>query len=277
MSAKGSEPWGFVGLGEMGEPMARNLVAAGGRPVAVFDRDEKRMRALEAEGAHPASTLPELAAASDVVSVCVRDAAQVAAVLDELEGALPPGALVVLHTTMGPAAARAAAERLVAHGIACLDAPISGMRMAAADGRLSFFAGGGAVELERARPGLEAMGRTILHVGEVGAGQVAKVLNNLVAFSTLGIVSEAIAIGAAAGVDEATLLEVFASGSASSWVVANFEFLARLWRESQPGGTRAIREIVAKDLGLGANLGREVGARIDFAKLAERLVVALYD
>jgi 3-hydroxyisobutyrate dehydrogenase-like beta-hydroxyacid dehydrogenase len=260
--------WGFVGLGEMGAPMVRNLLAAG-REVVVFDTFGDRLAGAVAGGASAAADVAELARRSSVVSVCVRDDRQLDQVLaDGLLAAARPGSAVVIHSTIGPASCRAVAARLAERGVDTLDAPVSGMRMAAAHGTLTFFAGGSAEVLDRARPGLLAMGRTIRHVGDVGAGQVVKIANNLVAFTTAGVVEEAVALARAAGVGEATLLEALACGSARSWVVENFPFLRREWQDSQPGGAAAVRDIVAKDLELATGVADEAGVAAPFAALA---------
>ena len=270
-----SRPWGFIGLGEMGEPMAVNLLSHG-LDVIVFDRSSERVRLVASRGAAAAGSVVAVAEAADVVSVCVRDAQQLEQVLsDGLAEAVPSGALVVVHSTVGPGPCRRAAERLTRRGVTLLDAPVSGMRMAALAGTLTFFVGGSAQALDRARRGLEAMGAATLHVGDVGAGQVVKIANNLVAFATVGLVDEVAALAAAAGVEEDRLLAALASGSARSWVIDNWRFLRTEWPNSQPGGASAVREIVGKDLGLALATAADLGVDAHFASLAERLVPAL--
>ena len=210
---------------------------------------------------------------ADVVSVCVRDAAQVGALLDNglVEHATRRTVLLV-HSTIGPEACRAVAERLAERGAVVLDAPVSGMRMGAEAGTLTFYVGGPDDALRRVRHGLEAMGRAVLHVGDAGAGQVVKIANNLVAFSTAGVVHEATELARRAGVDESRVIEALAGGSGRSWVVENWSFLRHEWIDSQPGGAAAVRDIVAKDLSLATGAAAEVGMQAPFATLAASVV-----
>jgi 3-hydroxyisobutyrate dehydrogenase len=179
---------------------------------------------------------------------------------------------VLIHSTIGPWACRAVAARLAAHGAAVLDAPVSGMRMAAAAGTLTFFVGGPGEALERARPGLEAMGQAVVHVGDVGAGQVVKIANNAVAFGTAGIVNEVLEIARRAGVDDERVVDALRQGSARSWVLENWAFLRSEWARSQPGGPAAVRDIVDKDLTLARLTADELGVDARFASLAARVV-----
>ena len=264
--------WGFIGLGEMGEPMAGCLLGQG-LDVVAFDHDPARVALATSRGATAATSVAEVALAADVVSICVRDAAQVDAVLDDglLEHASPETA-VLIHSTIGREACRATAARLTARGVTVLDAPVSGMRMAAEAGTLAFFVGGAQEAVERVRPGLHAMGRIVVHVGELGAGQIAKIANNLVAFANAGILHEATVLARAAGLDEGRLLAALAEGSARSWAVENWEFLRRRWIDSQPGGAAAVRAIVEKDLALATSAAADAGIEAGFTALAAAVV-----
>jgi 3-hydroxyisobutyrate dehydrogenase len=267
--------WGFIGLGEMGEPMVGNLLS-GGLSVVVFDRDPRRVRLVCGRGATAAESVAGVAEVSETVSICVRDARQLDEVMaGGLESAARPGSTVIVHSTVGPGPCRRVERRLAERGVAVLDAPISGMRMAASAGTLTFFVGGSAEAVERVRAGLEAMGAKIALVGTVGAGQAVKIANNLVAFATVGLVDEAIQLAAAAGVEEERLLAALGAGSGRAWVVENWSFLREQWPNSQPGGAAAIEDIVSKDLGLAVDTADELAVRARFASLAAEVVPPL--
>jgi 3-hydroxyisobutyrate dehydrogenase len=265
-------PWGFIGLGEMGAPMVDNLLRHGVDVIA-FDVDPSRVTAACERGARGATSPASVMGTTDVVSVCVRDGAQLDALLDDgLDEHASERTVLLVHSTIGAAACRALGERLAVRGAVVLDAPISGMRLAAEQGTLAFFVGGSSDALERVRHGLDAMGRVTIHVGDVGAGQAVKIANNLVAFGTAGIVHEATELARLAGVDEERVIEALAVGSARSWVVEHWSFLRREWIHSQPGGAAAVRDIVGKDLSLATGAANEAEIPAPFAELAERLV-----
>ena len=272
MGVAPDNPWGFIGLGEMGEPMVSSLLAAGLEVVA-FDLDRERLARSAARGAAMASSVAELARAAPVVSICVRDAADLEAVMDGgLAAAATPDTVVLIHSTVGRDACRAAAARLAERDAALLDAPVSGMRMAAETAALTFFVGGRENVLRSVRRGLEAMGRAVIHVGDVGAGQVVKIANNLVAFASAGVVNEAVSVARAAAVDEDRLLDALSHGSARSWVVDNWHFLRREWIASQPGGAAAVEAIIEKDLSLALAAAEAVAVEAPLAALAAEIV-----
>jgi 3-hydroxyisobutyrate dehydrogenase-like beta-hydroxyacid dehydrogenase len=272
MGAAGNSPWGFIGLGEMGDPMVASLLA-GGLEVIAFDVDSERLAHTGARGAATAAGVAELARAAPVVSVCVRDAADLDAVIDGgLAAAAGPETIVLVHSTVGRDACRTAAARLAERGAGLLDAPVSGMRMAAGAGSLAFFVGGRTELLASVRRGLEAMGRAVVHVGDVGAGQVVKIANNLIAFASAGVVHEAVSFARAAGVDEERLLEALSRGSARSWVVENWRFLRDEWVDSQPGGAAAVQAIIEKDLSLAVTAAEAVAVDAPMAAVAAGVV-----
>jgi 3-hydroxyisobutyrate dehydrogenase-like beta-hydroxyacid dehydrogenase len=256
----------------MGAPMVDNLLRQGVDVIA-FDVDASRVTAACERGARAATSVASVMRAADVVSVCVRDGAQLDALLDDgLDEHASDRTVLLVHSTIGASACRAVGERLAVRGAVVLDAPVSGMRMAAEQGALAFFVGGSSVALERVRHGLDAMGRVIIHVGDVGAGQAVKIANNLVAFGTAGLVHEATELARLAGVDEERIVEALAVASARSWVVEHWSFLRREWIHSQPGGAPAVRQIVSKDLSLATGAANEAGIPAPFAELAERVV-----
>ncbi len=219
----GIERVGFIGLGIMGEPMARNLLKAG-FTVTAWNRTVSRAEALKAEGAVMAASPAAVAAASEVTVSCVSDSPDVEAVAlgpgGVIEGAAR-GSVYVDCSTISPVVARRVAEALAARGVAMLDAPVSGGDVGAKAGTLAMMVGGEAAVFERCLPVLQAMGKTIVHVGPIGAGQVVKLCNQVAGGLNLLAMAEAVALARGAGVDPAKMLEVVSAGAAGSWMLSN--------------------------------------------------------
>ena len=209
---------GFVGLGLMGVPMVRNLFAAGIDPV-VYSASAESRKALAAEGLRTAASLRDVVTNVDVLCSCRVTAEQSRAVFLGPDGALAAGRsglLCIDFATLDPACSREIAAELGERGIAYLDAPISGGPGGAAARTLSIIVGGEAADLDRARPVLEAVGKRMFHMGPVGAGNAAKLCNNLVTIATHVLLAEAMVLGAKAGIDPRRLYEVMSASSASS-------------------------------------------------------------
>ena len=239
---------GFIGMGIMGAPMARNLLKAGYR-LTVWNRTRAKAEALVGDGAKVAGSPSEVAAASEIVMACVTNSP------DIQEVALGPGGIIegaargsvfIDHSTISPAVARSLAARLGERGIGMLDAPVSGGDVGAQAGTLAIMVGGEADVFERCRPVLEAMGKTIVHVGPSGAGQVVKACNQVAGGLNLLALAEAVALAHRSGVDPAKMLDVVGAGAAGSWMISNL-------------GPRALRddfapgfmvELMQKDLRL---------------------------
>jgi len=212
---------GFVGLGAMGRPMAQHLVDAG-FPLVVHSRSAGPVDQLVAAGAERATSPADVAARSDVVITMLPDTPDVEIVLFGDGGvaeAVSAGALVVDMSTIDPIATRAFAERLSSQAVGMLDAPVSGGTVGAEGATLSIMVGGPDEALERALPLFEAMGKTIVHVGSAGAGQVTKACNQLAIAGTLEAVAEALVLARKAGVDPAKVREALLGGFASSRVL----------------------------------------------------------
>ena len=242
-SAPGPVRVGFIGLGIMGRPMARNILRAG-FPLVVQSRSPGPVEELAAAGARAAGDPAEVAATSDVVIVMVPDTADVEAVLDGPRGLLAgarAGLIVVDMGTHDPSALVALAERCAEVGADLLDAPVSGGEVGAREATLSIMVGGSEAALERARPVLAAMGSRIIHIGGTGAGMVAKACNQLVVGSTIQAVAEALALARAAGVDAARVRDALLGGFAASRVL-EVHGLRMLERDFTPGGRVAIHE-----------------------------------
>jgi 3-hydroxyisobutyrate dehydrogenase len=265
-----SERVGFVGLGIMGSGMAHNLLRAG-FTLTVHNRTATRAEPLAAAGATVVDSPAAVAAASDVVVVCVSDTPDVEAVVlgpgGVAEGARP-GSLVVDASTIAPAATRAVAAALAEQEVAFVDAPVSGGSEGAQRGTLSVMVGGASADVARARPVLEAVGRTITHVGPVGAGQTCKLVNQVLVVVNMLAVSEALLLAAAGGLDPATAIEAVQGGAGGSWMLSNRgpQVVARDWR---PGFTVDLQQ---KDLRLVLEAADELGVPV----VATALVSQLY-
>lgn len=212
---------GFVGLGAMGLPMARNLHRAG-LLAAVWNRTAAKAQGFAAEtGVMHSASLAALAEACDAVVTCVSADADLLAVTDALAGLLAPGTVVMDCSTIAAETAREAAARLAAHGATFLDCPVSGGTEGARDGTLSIMVGGETEALERARPVLEALGRNIVHMGPAGAGQAAKATNQIMVAGINQAVTEALAFGQSQGLPMGRLIAALEKGAAANWFLTH--------------------------------------------------------
>ena len=215
---------GLIGLGIMGAPMARNLLKAG-FPLTVWNRTRAKADALRKDGAKTAATPRDLAREVDVLVVMVTNSPDVEAVLFGKDGAAEgarSGQLWIDMSTISPEVERSIAERAAAKGVRTLDAPVSGGEVGAIEARLSIMVGGDDADDARARPIFDALGKTIVHVGPHGAGQVVKLANQIaVVLNNLGV-SEALVFAAAHGIDLEKTRQVIAGGAGSSWAMQNY-------------------------------------------------------
>ena len=219
----------FLGLGVMGAPMAGHL-ARGGHQVTVYNRTTATAEAWVARHAGEgldvmrAATPAEAAAGQDLVLTCVGNDDDLAEVVLGGEGALAamaPGALLVDHTTVSPGMAQRIAAKAERRGILALDAPVSGGQAGAESGKLSIMCGGTVEAMDRARPVLEAYAARIVHIGEAGAGQATKAVNQICIAGTLAGLSEAVRFAQAMELDMAKVLEAVSGGAAQSWQMDN--------------------------------------------------------
>jgi 3-hydroxyisobutyrate dehydrogenase-like beta-hydroxyacid dehydrogenase len=212
---------GFVGLGVMGEPMCINLARRGGIPVLAHDlRPEPLARAAEA-GVKPAASLRDLAAAADLVILSLPHAAAVEAVIGGLKPGLRPGSIIVDTSTSPLDLTRRLHAALLPDGIILVDAPVARTREAAMRGELSIMVGASQAVFDHLHPVLSTMGSDVTLCGASGAGQVAKILNNMVLFMNVTALAEAIAVGRRAGVAPEVLLNTLAKGSGDSFALRN--------------------------------------------------------
>jgi 3-hydroxyisobutyrate dehydrogenase len=265
-----SESIGFIGLGIMGRGMAHNLLRAG-FDLCVWNRTAARVQPLAAAGARTAESPADVARQSDVVLVCVSDTPDVEAVVLGPQGVAEgasPGTLVVDLSTISPQATRAMAARLRAAGIHHLDAPVSGGSEGAEKGTLSIMVGGDAAQVARAMPVFQAIGRVVTHVGESGAGQTVKLVNQILVVVTMLGVSEALLFAEAGGLDLRKTLDAVSQGAAGSWMLSHRgpQAIARDWR---PGFTIDLQQ---KDLRLVLEAASQLGVPL----LGTGLVHQLY-
>lgn len=263
---------GFIGLGIMGLPMARNLMKAG-FDLTVYNRTRSRTDALAAEGAKVASS-PKAAAAEAGAVVCiVTDTPDVEAVLLGQEGVIHsarPGTVVIDMSTISPKATRRMAEALRARGIGMLDAPVSGGDIGAQKGTLTIMVGGEASDFDRARPLFEAMGKTITHMGPSGSGQSTKLCNQVLVAIHLMAVSESLLLARKSGLDPSLAIQVLTGGAANSWSLQNLG--PRIAAGDHAPGFMV--KLLLKDLKLIREAAAEGELPIPFTALAEQMFIS---
>ena len=273
MDEKVGEKVGFVGLGIMGMPMARNLMRAG-YELIVFNRSPGKAREVAREGAGVAGSVGEVAEESDAIITMLPGPPEVEAVVAG-EGSLlqraREGMLIVDMSTSSPVLARELAKAARGLGVGMLDAPVSGGDVGAIEGTLSIMVGGEERGFERAKPLFEAMGKTVNHVGGSGSGQVTKAANQIVVALVMEAVSEALVLGSMAGVAPEKIIEVLSGGLAASRVLeVKGEKFAK--HDFAPGGKVEFHH---KDLGIALAAGREYGVALPAAAMVDEMFGAL--
>lgn len=252
-----NESIGFIGLGIMGSGMAANLLRAGFN-VTVWNRTPARITPLAAAGAAVADNPAAVAESSTIIVTCVSDTPDVEEVILGSRGIINgvrSGSLVIDCSTISPNATKAIAAQLEARGVWMLDAPVSGGSEGAAKGTLSIMVGGDGAQVTRAMPVLQAMGKTITHVGGQGAGQMAKLVNQILVVVTMQAVGEALLFAQAGGLDLERTLTAVGGGAAGSWMLNNRgpQVIRRDWR---PGFTIDLQQ---KDLRLVLEAADQLG------------------
>jgi 2-hydroxy-3-oxopropionate reductase len=261
---------GFIGLGIMGKPMARNLLAAG-FPLTVYSRSDGPVEALVDAGAARAAGPAAVAEASDITITMLPDTTDVEQVLTGgggvLEGAAP-GSFVIDMSSIDPGPTRVMADAFAAKDVAMLDAPVSGGEKGAIDAALSIMVGGPDDAFARATPVFEALGKNIVHVGPSGAGQIAKACNQLVVAATIEAVAEALVLAERAGVDAAKVREALLGGFAGSKIL-EVHGQRMLDRAFDPGFRARLHR---KDARIVLDTAKEVGAPVPaFEAVARQL------
>src|SRR5487761_2681641 len=257
---------GFVGLGTMGAHMALNLVRAGHR-LTVWNRTAGRADDLVALGAREASSARELGERSDIVVMCLTDSPQVEQVLFAERGVaegLSPGTLVIDCSTISPLRAQEFSKRLASLGVAMLDAPVSGGSEGARLATLTILVGGDAGDFEHAGPVLSSMGTNVTLLGPIGSGQWAKAVNQVILAGTYLGVAEGVTLAIKAGLDVEKVVGALGGGAAGSWVLNNRS--ERMINDEYPIGFKIA--LHRKDLAIGLELARELGAVLPVSSLA---------
>lgn len=253
----------------MGAAMAANLVRAG-FPLAAWNRTPGRAPELAELGVEFAGTPADAVADVDIAVVCVSDTGDVEAVLFGQDGVIAgarPGTLIIDCSTIAPSGSWDFASRLRERGLAMVDAPVSGGSEGAVKATLTIFVGGDAVDVERARPVLEAMGRTITHVGPIGAGQAVKAVNQVILAGAYLGVAEGIVLAIRAGLDVEQVVAALGGGAAQSWVLENRS--GRMIANDYPLGFKVA--LHRKDLGIALDLAAQLGAVLPVSALAAQL------
>jgi len=264
-----ARPVAFIGLGAMGGAMAANLARAG-FAVTAWNRTAGKAADLLDLGVTEAPTAAAAAARADIVVVCVSDTPDVEAVLFGPDGVVDgakPGTLIIDCSTIAPSGSWDFAARLRERDLRMIDAPVSGGSEGARNATLTIFVGGDERDVERARPVLGALGRTITHVGPIGAGQAVKAVNQVILAGTYLGVAEGIVLAMKAGLDVEQVVGALGGGAAQSWVLANRS--GRMLDNEYPLGFKVA--LHRKDLAIALELAGQLGAALPVSALAAQL------
>jgi len=264
---------GFIGLGIMGKPMARNLIKAG-YPLVVHNRSRGVVEELSKERAQTATSPREVAARSEVVITMLPDSPDVELVYAGEQGILAgakEGRLLIDMSSISPIVARKLAQQAEKQGCDMLDAPVSGGEAGAIAGALSIMIGGKALAVERAMPIFQVLGKNIVHVGDAGAGQVTKAANQMVVGTTIAIVSEALVLAAKAGVDPAKVRQALLGGFAQSKIL-EAHGQKMLERNFKPGFRIRLHE---KDMKIALGTGAEYGVPLMVTSEVAQMMTAM--
>ena len=264
---------GYIGLGLMGKSIARNIRKAG-FPLVVHNRSRGAVDELVAEGAKAAGSPAEVAAQVDVVFTNLPDTPDVEKVLLDEKGILAgarPGLIWVDNSTIKPATARSLARQLAGKGVLSLDAPVSGGDIGARNGTMAIMVGGPAEALEKVLPVFQVMGKTVTHVGDAGAGQVAKAANQIMVAAQMVAMGELLIFSQKAGVDPQKVVEAIQGGAAQCWTLDIKP--ARLFAGNRTPGFKAYMQ--AKDLNIILETAREYGVPLPSAAVDAQLFNAM--
>jgi len=259
----------FIGMGTMGAPMALNILKAG-HEVVVYNRTREKELPLADAGALRADTPREAAADAGIIITCVSDTPDVEAVVLGDEGIIhgaPAGSLVIDMSTISPAATRHIAAKLGDKKIRMLDAPVSGGSEGAQNATLAIMVGGEAEDVQSAMPVLEAMGKTITHVGGIGSGQITKAINQVILAGTFMGVAEGMVLGMKAGLDMQKVTNAISGGAAGSWVLSNRAM--NMVNNTYPLGFRT--RLHHKDLRIALEAARDMGITLPISSLVDQI------
>jgi 2-hydroxy-3-oxopropionate reductase len=264
---------GFIGLGIMGKPMARNLLKAG-YPLVIHNRSRAAVDELSKEGAQVAASAPEIASRSEVIITMLPDSPDVELVYAGEHGVfagIKSGSLLIDMSSISPVVARKLAAMAKTLGCDMLDAPVSGGEAGAIGATLSIMIGGAAPAVERGMPIFQALGKNIVHVGDAGAGQVTKAANQMVVGTTIAIVGEALVLAAKAGVDPAKVRQALLGGFAQSKIL-EAHGQKMLDRNFKPGFRIRLHE---KDMKIALATGSEYGVPLMVTGVVGQMMTAM--
>lgn len=259
---------GFIGIGQMGRHMAGNVLKAG-YDLTVHDADQNAAADLVNRGARWADTPREVAAAGDIVITSLPTPAVVESVVYGPEGLIngwKNGDVYVDMSTNSPSLVRKIAADAAAKGVAMLDAPVSGGTRGAEAATLTIIAGGDAAALGKARDVLSAMGPNIFHVGDIGCGNIAKLVNNMIGLACSSATAEGFALGAKAGIDPQTLFDIIKVSTGNNWSMLQYPTTV-FQRNFEPGFKVSLAH---KDINLALALGEECGLSLPVAEVTTR-------
>ena len=266
------EKIGFIGLGNMGKPMAMNLARAG-VDLTVYDLNPDTMRDLVALGAKTASSTAGIGEKCDIVELVVMNDRQIEEVItgrgqgDGLLAGMKPGGLIIIHSTVSPVTCQRMAAACAERKISVIDAAVSGAEARSIEGTLTLMVGGDAAQVERARPIFSIVGEEVFHMGAVGMGQTAKLCNNLMSLINMKVVEEGLALARAAGIDEDQMIEIAKVSTGDSWALRGIKPMRALFAQSTHGAG-SIAKLVAKDLVLALRFGEQLGVPLGFTDYA---------
>lgn len=263
---------GFIGLGWMGKGMSKCIVR-GGFDTIVYDVMPEPVKELVKDGAKAASSVAELAKNSEVVVVIVRSEAQVEDVVAGASGLLDnlaSGSTVIVMSTVSPKLVQRLGAEAQKKGISLLDAPVTGQKRE--EGELTIMVGGDEVVFQKYLPVLDTMGKNVLYMGELGAGEVTKIVNNAIASMNLFAASEALALGVKAGVSLEKLLQQLSppESAGNSFMIANWAVMTQMKQIFKDTGAGPL-ELMSKDLPLALDLANEVGMPMPVCSLVDEL------
>jgi 3-hydroxyisobutyrate dehydrogenase len=264
---------GFIGLGNQGAPMARRIADAG-HPLTIWARRRSSVDPFRDTPARVVATPADLGARSDIVGICVfsdEDVEDVVLRSDGVLAGMSAGGVVVIHSTVHPRTCHRVAVRAAERGVSVVDAPVSGSAVAALEGRLVVMMGGNELDVVRCRPIFESFGNPVIHVGPLGSGQIAKVINNLLLAAHLSLAIDTFEFASALGLDKSAMASVLAHGtgaSSAAALVAGAGFDGQALR-------RGATPYFVKDIGIVQDIaaGESVEPPASMMGLAERAVV----
>ena len=266
---------GFIGLGIMGKPMVKNLIKAGYEPI-VFNRGPAPVDELIGEGARRGTSAKNVAEQSDVVITMLPDTPDVESVVLGADGIVEgarPGLLLIDMSTISPVVTRQIASQVHAKNARMLDAPVSGGDKGAVSGTLSIMVGGEKADFEEARPIFEAMGKTIVHCGDIGSGQIVKACNQVVVAIVIEAVSEALTLGSAAGVVPEVIVKVLSGGLAQTRVM-DLRGPTMIRHDFEPGFKARLH---LKDLKIILGTADKYGVKLPVTNIVEKMFTDLVE